>query len=270
MNDGGADSRSMEPHKAGGWRRALKYIAIGSAAYLGLLAVIFVLGHIEDEPEYPSNFAVNLTGRRVDLYQLDDGVFQAVGRMSGSGLLGLEGSCDSFLFLAFEQDGAPRPEKGKSVDASELADRTEIARTAGPLCGDDYWIIIEGGGRVIPWQQHNRESLDGPFVRNLVDDDVDLFTFGWGDPGVLTGVGRVSSDFLRPIPELVDEECVDLGLVAFAASGEAIPNPNMEYQIGELADRSELGRTTEPLCFREYWLIEDDGSRAVPESEYER
>ncbi len=52
------------------------------------------------------------------------------------------------------------------------------------------------------------------------------------------------------------------------ASGEAIPNPNLEHQIGELRDRSELGRTTEPLCLREYWLIEDGGSRVVPE--YER
>ncbi|MCH7585816.1 MAG: hypothetical protein IH941_11785 [Acidobacteria bacterium] len=264
----------MESRKAGGWRRALKWTAIGIAVYIGWLGLPYVLAILsyavsDDEPDYPSNFAINLTGRRVDLYQLDDGVFQAVGRMSGSGLLGLEGSC-ARLYVAFEMDGAPRPAKGTLADASQLADRTEIARTTDPLCGDDYWIIIEGGGRVIPWQQHNRESLDGPFVRNLVDDDVDLFTFEWDDPGVLTGVGRVPSDFLRRIPELVGEECVDLGLVAFAASGEAIPNPNVELRIGELADRSELGRTTEPLCLREYWLIEAGESRAVPESEYER
>ncbi len=265
--------RSEESQVISWWQvRRWKWTAIGIAAFFGFLVLIFVAGHIEDEPEYPSNYAVDLTGRRVDVYRLDGSVFQAVDRVGGSGISGLEDSCGPSVFVAFESDGFAFPAVGSSVDASALVDRTEIARTTEPLCGDDYWVIIEGGGRVVPNRQFNRERLDGPFVRNLLDDDVDLFTFGWDDPGMLTGVGRVPSDFLRQIPELVssDAECVDVGLVAFAASGEAIPNPNVEYQIGELVERSELGRTTEPLCFREYWLIEDDRARVVPESEYER
>ena len=249
-----------------------RWTAIGIAASIPVLAFNFGSGYVEDAFQLPSNLVVNLTGRRVELYRVDetdDGVLEAVAvvGLSGDHLFGVKESCGSFV--AFEE-GKSSLRIGTSVDASELADRTEIARTTDPLCGDDYWIIIEGGGRVIPQWQYHRESRDGPFVRDLLDDDVDLFTFGWDDPGMLTGVGRVPSDFLRQIPELVGEECVDLGLVAFAASGEAIPNPNVEYQVGELGDRSELGRTTEPLCLREYWLIEDGGSRVVPESEYER
>lgn len=252
--------------------RRWKWTAIGIAAFIGWGVLIFVLGHQIDEPDYPSNYAVDLTGRRVDIYRLDGSEFRAVDRVDGNGVSGLEDSCGPSVFVAFEPDGFAFPAVGSSVDAPQLADRTEIARTTGPLCADDYWVIIEGGGRVVPNRQFNRERLDGPFVRNLLDDDFDLFTFGWDDPGMLTGVGRVPSGFLRQIPELVssDEECVDLGLVVFAASGQAIPNPNMENQIGELADRFELGRTTEPLCLEQYWLIEDGGSRVVPKSEYER
>ena len=76
MNDVTTDSRNMEPHEAGGWRRAVKWTAIGSGVYTVVAFGLAMLSYIGAEPDdRPSNYAVNLTGRRVDLYQLDDGEF---------------------------------------------------------------------------------------------------------------------------------------------------------------------------------------------------
>ncbi len=75
MNDATADSRSMEPRKAGGWRRAVKWTAIGTGVHIVVVFGWVMMSYIEDEPAYPSDYAVNLTGRIVDLFQLDDGEF---------------------------------------------------------------------------------------------------------------------------------------------------------------------------------------------------
>ncbi|MCH7585781.1 MAG: hypothetical protein IH941_11600 [Acidobacteria bacterium] len=270
----------LSSSRASAWRRAVKWTAIGIGVYVVVVIGVVILSYalMVDEPEYdpPPNGAVNWMTQGVDVFRFDgQGSIQAVTHVRGllnraSGFRGFDGLCDSSRFVAYAGLDRPMPPSQTPIEASWLEGRIEVARTSEPLCEGDFWIITDGGSRVVPASQYQSERLRGPWVGNALAVDVDVFSFDWDDPGALAGEGRMGRQRRGRILRLMISggDCIDRGLVAFTASGEEFPDPSVETPIVELAGRTELGRTTEPLCQHEVWLIEPGGARVISELEY--